>query len=88
MKKKELSLAWEKVVSPYVLKDQSLNSVIRVKAVDRAGNERIVEFDNRGLEALKSAKVISFRSLTIAILALFSVVFIAVLTVIFRRRRR
>lgn len=32
---------WSRVKSPYVLKDQSLNSVIRVKAVDKAGNERI-----------------------------------------------
>ncbi|MGC9046816.1 MAG: cohesin domain-containing protein [Minisyncoccia bacterium] len=29
--------------SPYLLKDQKLKSVIRVKAVDKAGNERIVE---------------------------------------------
>lgn len=28
--------------SPYVLEDQSLNSTIRVKAIDKAGNERIV----------------------------------------------
>lgn len=35
---------WKVVKSPYVLKDQSLKSVIRVKAIDRAGNERIAEF--------------------------------------------
>ena len=29
--------------SPYLLKDQKLKSVIRVKAVDKAGNERIIE---------------------------------------------
>lgn len=29
--------------SPYLLKDQKLRSVIRVKAIDKAGNERIVE---------------------------------------------
>ncbi|GBD34353.1 hypothetical protein HRbin35_00065 [bacterium HR35] len=32
---------FEKVSSPYLLKDQSLRSYIYVKAVDRAGNERI-----------------------------------------------
>ena len=32
---------WQRVRSPYVLKDQSLNSTIRVKAVDKAGNEYI-----------------------------------------------
>lgn len=32
---------WEEIKSPYVLKDQSLSSVIRVKAIDKAGNERM-----------------------------------------------
>jgi len=32
---------WVKARSPYVLKDQSLNSTIRVRAIDKAGNEYI-----------------------------------------------
>jgi hypothetical protein len=32
---------WVKARSPYVLEDQSLNSIIRVKAIDKAGNEYI-----------------------------------------------
>jgi hypothetical protein len=32
---------WREARSPYILKDQSLNSVIRVKAIDKAGNEYI-----------------------------------------------
>ncbi|HMA79089.1 MAG TPA: hypothetical protein VKP88_08275 [Candidatus Paceibacterota bacterium] len=32
---------WVRTRSPYVLEDQSLNSTIRVKAVDKAGNEYI-----------------------------------------------
>lgn len=32
---------WEHAESPYVLSDQTLNSTIRVKAIDKAGNERI-----------------------------------------------
>lgn len=35
---------WIQAESPYVLKDQTLNSTIRVKAVDKAGNERIETF--------------------------------------------
>lgn len=35
---------WEAVTSPYVLEDQGLNSVITVKAVDKAGNERIASY--------------------------------------------
>ncbi len=33
---------WIETESPYVLQDQTLNSTIRVKAIDKAGNERIV----------------------------------------------
>jgi len=33
---------WRKVASPYLLKDQSLRSVINIKAVDKAGNKRLV----------------------------------------------
>lgn len=29
--------------SPYLLKDQKIKSVIRVKAIDKAGNERLAE---------------------------------------------
>ncbi len=32
---------WIRTESPYVLKDQTLNSTIRIKAIDKAGNERI-----------------------------------------------
>jgi hypothetical protein len=34
---------WITKESPYVLEDQSLQSVIKVKAIDNSGNERIVE---------------------------------------------
>ena len=36
-------LEWKVVESPYLLEDQELQSIIKVKAVDKAGNERIVE---------------------------------------------
>ncbi len=36
--------SWQRVSAPYVLKDQSLSSLISVKAVDKAGNERVVEY--------------------------------------------
>jgi hypothetical protein len=32
---------WVRAESPYILKDQSLNSVIRVRAIDKAGNEYV-----------------------------------------------
>jgi len=41
---KEGSSGWTKAISPYLLKDQNLGSAILVKAVDKAGNERIVQY--------------------------------------------
>ncbi len=34
-------LEWREVTSPYVLKDQSLKSGVYVRAIDRAGNDRV-----------------------------------------------
>jgi hypothetical protein len=39
-KKDETTLNWKKAESPYLLEDQSLKSIIKVKAVDKAGNVR------------------------------------------------
>ena len=39
-----LPLSWRVVTSPYVLADQNLTSTVYVKAVDRAGNERLAVF--------------------------------------------
>jgi len=41
---RETTLNWKKAESPYLLEDQSLKSIIKVKAVDKAGNERISEY--------------------------------------------
>jgi hypothetical protein len=41
---KEGKRNWQKATSPYLLEDQSLQSIIKVKAVDKAGNERIAEY--------------------------------------------
>lgn len=35
---------WQSAKMPYLLKDQTLTSVIKVKAIDKAGNERLVEY--------------------------------------------
>ena len=41
---KEGDRPWKKTSNIYLLEDQSLQSLIKVKAVDKAGNERIIEF--------------------------------------------
>jgi len=42
--KRSENVQWKKADMPYVLEDQSLQSIVRVKAVDKVGNERIVEY--------------------------------------------
>jgi hypothetical protein len=51
---KEGKRNWEKAESPYLLKNQSLGEKIQVKAVDKAGNERIEEITP---EPVKRAKI-------------------------------
>ena len=41
---KEGERDWQQEESPYLLADQSLQCTIKVKAVDKAGNERIAEY--------------------------------------------
>lgn len=41
---KEGNKDWKRGESPYLLEDQNLTSIIKVKAVDKAGNERIAEY--------------------------------------------
>ena len=41
---KEGTEDWKITKSPYLLKNQELKSIIKVKAVDKAGNERIAEY--------------------------------------------
>jgi len=42
---KEGDREWKKGESPYLLEDQNLEGIIKVRAVDKAGNERIAEYD-------------------------------------------
>jgi hypothetical protein len=51
---------WVETESPYVLTDQTLNSTIRVKAIDKAGNERIaVLVPDVALRSLSRDKMIA-----------------------------
>lgn len=54
---------WKKEKSPYLLEDQTLRSIIKVKAIDKAGNERIV-----WIKPLEEAKKPLFYWLIILIL--------------------
>lgn len=40
----KLPAVWKTASSPYLLNDQALTSIIKIKAVDKAGNERTIEY--------------------------------------------
>ncbi|MEO0119449.1 MAG: hypothetical protein ABIK60_02770 [candidate division WOR-3 bacterium] len=62
-------LNFEKAESPYILKDQTLRSYIFVKAVDKAGNEKI--------EYLKPKNLLSFDEI-LSLLILSAVIFFVI----------
>lgn len=77
---------WIKERSPYVLEDQTLNSVIRVKAIDKAGNEYVATFiPEESLRSLSRERIYLYL-LIAALIALFSVIIL--LLVLWYRRRR
>lgn len=79
---------WVVAKSPYILDDQSLNSTIRVKAIDKAGNEYIATYVPD-----ESKRSISFDNMIIiSILALAALVIIGAVVFLFifikRRKQR
>lgn len=75
---------WREVRSPYVLEDQSLNSTIRVKAIDKAGNEYLTSLvpDEAKRELSAQNKVM------IALVGTVLVAFIVAIIVLLIVRRR
>ncbi len=74
----EADAPWIKAPSPYVLKDQSLNSTIRVRALDKAGNEYIATLvPDESLRStspieVKVYSLIAIGALTLLLLVIFS----------------
>jgi hypothetical protein len=85
--KEPLPPAWVKADSPYILKDQSLNSVIRVKAIDRAGNERLVEYNNAALLSLKNPRQTNWRQLLFIGASVLAFLFVMVPIIVHLRKK-
>jgi len=75
---------WAPIESPYVLEDQSLSSIIRVKAVDKAGNERITVFiPDDSMRRMQGVTV----ALLVGIGSLLSLALVAAFWMVFRKKR-
>lgn len=77
---------WIEARSPYVLKDQSLNSIIRVKAVDKAGNERIANLIPD--ESIRTFSHEQMIMIVFVLTCLISLILFVVVIVSLRRRKR
>ncbi len=81
-----VNVPWIEVESPYVLEDQSLNSIIRVKAVDKAGNEYIATFvPDKSLKTISKNQIITF-----SVAGGFGLVILVLLTflIIWQRKKK
>jgi hypothetical protein len=69
---------WKTVESPYVLVDQTLNSTLRVKAIDKAGNETIaVLVPDAAIRSFSINRIVTYSVATgLAVVALVAIVFI------------
>ena len=77
---------WKRATSPYVLEDQSLNSVIRVTALDKAGNEYVASLvPEESLRGLNSDAAILYVLLAFCVTVLLLVLWL--LWVHVKRRR-
>jgi len=74
---------WERARSPYVLKDQSLKSTIRVRAIDKAGNEYVAT-----LVPQNTARFATSDIVLLSLVGLASIGIIGVLVWYLLRRRR
>jgi hypothetical protein len=78
---------WVTTRSPYILDDQSLNSVIRVKAIDKAGNEYIATLvPDESLRSTSTQDIIKYAGMGLLLLLVLAI--IGTLTRVFLKRRK
>jgi hypothetical protein len=79
---------WIKAKSPYILDDQSLNSTIRVRAIDKAGNEYIATYiPEEGIRTLSEDNMMIYAFLAGAGILLVAVL-VAILIALRSSRRK
>lgn len=77
---------WKKAEIPYLLMDQTLESIIKVKAVDKAGNERVVEYIPPRNDDLVVKK--SFDKIWFVVLLIVVILFIIFIVLIKNKREK
>ncbi len=75
LRREKLPPEWTEAVMPYLLSDQSLSSIIKVRAIDKAGNERMVEYIPLEKELAAKKRSIWWLIVPILIIAAFILIF-------------
>jgi len=77
---------WIEARSPYVLKDQTLNSTIRVKAIDKAGNEYVATLVPE--ESLRMSEGFNLQSLILIMFGAITLFVLIAIGVFLLRKRK
>ena len=78
---------WQIGKMPYLLKDQTLSSIVKVRAVDKAGNERLVEYVPP-LEAQLPARTFPIKFIIMAAAGFIILVIIVILIIKKLKRKK
>lgn len=76
---------WKRVTSPHLLKDQSLDGGVRVRAVDKAGKMRLADFDPKSVPA-RQYSIVEFAS--VGLLLVIAIAAVLIRLYFARERRR
>jgi hypothetical protein len=79
---------WKDVKSPYTLRDQSLNSTIRVKAVDKAGNEYIAIYVPTEAQRTISPQTKILLFVIAGVFGAFSLIAVFTMVLLWRKKRK
>lgn len=80
--------SWKAAQSPYLLEDQELGSIVTVKAIDKAGNERLFEFQPPGYAPRAPKKPLPWKWMGSGAIAALAMALAGALMVKRRRRLR
>jgi len=79
---------WKEVRSPYVLKDQTLNSTIRVRAIDKAGNEYVATYVPEEAQRTMASEVKIMITTIATVIIIFFLSGIIYIVLLMRRRKK
>lgn len=79
---------WAKVRSPYVLKDQTLNSTIRVKALDKAGNEYIATLvPDTSVRTMSFERQVEIGLIGVSVFIMLTILILLIFVFVKRRKK-